>query len=121
MFFGLELYNQYLWFNNRKVSYNNIESSKESFEALRSEKVNITGLKLMFESLILGEGRINNKFGIYPSFVSGIGFLYQTYKFESSNGTWRGQPIVVVKKESGHLFLPSFHLGIKLNFYVNYK
>lgn len=121
IFLCTELYNQFLWFNNRQVKYDNAENTDENFCALRTERVNTTGIKFLFETQIGDEGKISDKKGFYVSIYGGFGGFYRVYQFESSNGTWRNEPIVGIKKENGHYFFPSAHLGIKLNFYTQPK
>ena len=116
-----ELYNRFLWFNNRHVSYNNIEDGSEDFDAQRSERINTIGINLLCELQIGNHIEITKKCGFYISSYAGIGAYYRTYQFQSSNGTWRNEPIIGVKEESGHVLSPTFHFGIKSNFYFNLK
>ena len=113
-FLCLELYNNLLWFNKRYAIHENDEKMGENFNAIRTERVNTTGLKLLIETKIGGEKKFV-KSKIWLSFFSGVGGLFRYYQFESSNGTLRDKPIVGVVKERGQLFRPSFHIGIKLN------
>lgn len=110
----LEVYNNFQWFNNRHAINYNIEATDEGFDAIRTERVNTTGLKLILETMIGGEEKILNS-RLWLSLFGGIGGLFRYYQFESSNGTLRDKPIVGVVKERGHLFYPSIHVGIKLN------
>ena len=114
VFLCLELYNNFQWFNNRHAIYSNVEKIGSSFDAIRTERVNTTGLKFLVETIIGGEEKIF-KSRLWLSLFGGIGGLFRYYQFESSNGTLGDKPIVGVIKESGHLFYPSIHVGIKLN------
>jgi hypothetical protein len=116
-----EFYNHLLWFNNRHFSYKNVESRDDEFDAQRSERINTSGINLLCELQIGNHVKITKKSGFYISTYGSIGAYYKTYKFQSSNGTWRNEPIVGVKEESGHVLYPTIHLGIKSNFYFNLK
>lgn len=113
-FMCLELYNNFQWFNNRHAIYSNFEKTNTSFDAIRTERVNTTGLKFILETIIGGEEKL---FGsrLWLSLFGGVGGFFRYYQFKSSNGTLGEKPIVGVVKERGHLFYPSFHVGIKLN------
>ncbi len=113
-FMCLELYNNFQWFNNRHAIYSNFEKTSSSFDAIRTERVNTTGLKFLMETMIGGEEKIS-KSRLWLSLFGGVGGFFRYYQFESSNGTLGEKPIVGVVKERGHLFYPSFHIGIKLN------
>ena len=114
VFLCLELYNNFQWFNNRHAIYSNVEKIGSSFDAIRTERVNTTGLKFLVETIIGGEEKIF-KSRLWLSLFGGIGGLFRYYQFESSNGTLGDMPIVGVVKEKGQLFRPSFHVGIKIN------
>lgn len=110
----LELYNNFQWFNNRHAIYNHVEGINQGFDAIRTEKVNTTGLKFILETMIGGEERIS-KSRLWLSLFGGVGGFFRYYQFESSNGTLGEKPIVGVVKEKGYIFYPSIHVGIKLN------
>ena len=113
-FMCLELYNNFQWFNNRHAIYHNFEKIGSSFDAIRTERVNTTGLKFLIETMIGGEEKVF-KSRLWLSLFGGVGGFFRYYQFESSNGTLGEKPIVGVVKERGHLFYPSIHVGIKLN------
>ncbi|MCF8372793.1 MAG: hypothetical protein K9H64_14305 [Bacteroidales bacterium] len=118
-FVKCELFNRYYWFDNKRLSFDNVETDK--FNSIRSERVNVTGIKMLAgvnSNIFSGKSTCLN-----VKFYSGFGIRYKVYQYENvdniiSDGIG-GEVVIPYEKELGSLFILSFHLGLKIGIAKN--
>jgi hypothetical protein len=117
-----EIFNRFYWIDKMRLAYNEprpvrcCERDTESFNSIRSEQINVTGIKILFG--------VNCKAGISKSTFlnlkaqAGVGFRYKTYHFENIDNNFvdfnRVQVYEEYSEKKGELYTPSLHLEIKI-------
>jgi len=105
------LFHKLWWFDNKMASYSNVESTTYDFNGLRSERVNVTGCKLLFGKTAgfwesgLWSGTVD--------FYAGLGIRYRNlwYKTKTINVDGSSDKTEILK--DGYWF-PSLQLGCKI-------
>ncbi|NOU45891.1 MAG: hypothetical protein HOO86_02375 [Bacteroidales bacterium] len=113
-FVQCEFFTRFYWFDDKRLSFDNVENYW--FNSIRSERVNVTGIKAL--------AGLNSKFSISKTmfftirFYGGIGVRYKNYYYENIDNIVMdpklGEIIYPYEEERGHVFLPSFHFGLKI-------
>ena len=103
------LFYRYWWFNYKDCEYNNVEGY--NFQGTRTERQDVLGLKLLYgQSFTI---KVKSKVKPIIDLYVGLGLRYNTYKFETFNGTVKGI-YYDYKQDTGNSWAPSFHFGLKL-------
>lgn len=83
MFLEADFFYRYWWFNNKNCHYDNVEGYR--FNATRTEKQDVYGLKFLFGNSFQSKAKSRNK--LVLDLYCGVGLRFKTYVFETRNGT----------------------------------
>jgi hypothetical protein len=114
-FLSLDIFYRYWWCDNKYIIFNNVEGYR--FNAIRTDKVSVYGLKILFNSR-QRLYKFTTNFESIITLYAGLGYRFRTYQYESVGGTINDRPNIY-KKENGQEHLPSIHIGLKLGFGFN--
>ena len=114
MFFSLDIFYRYWWCEDKPIIF---ESRRDNFDALRTDKVSVYGLKILYNAR-QRLFKITNNFESVATLYAGVGYRFRTYQYESFGGTIYNLPNIY-KKENGQEHLPSIHVGLRLGFGFN--
>ncbi len=113
-FVQCELFNRFYWIDNKQFSFDNDEIEK--FDCVRSERNNVTGLKLL-----LGLNKqilISNSLFFNTIFYGGFGLRFKVYHYENVNNkiidSNNNVSFIPFQEDNGSLIAPSIQLGIKI-------
>ena len=113
-YFQPELFYRSYRMNDKRLSYNNIEGG--SYNSLRSEKIDVIGLKLLmgFNNMIA----LTDRTAINIKAFGGLGIRVKSYSYQNiDNQVIQPDDQVVIvpfEEESGNLVVLSFQLGVKI-------
>ena len=120
-FFQPELFNRFYWFDNKHLSYDNVETYR--YNSIRSERNNVIGLKILFgfNNLI----KISERLAVNIKLYAGPGFRYKIYQYKNVdykdlNPETGEVKYLPYKEEKGTFACLSFNLGVKIGL-VNLK
>jgi hypothetical protein len=113
-FLSLDIFYRYWWCDNKHIIF---ESRWSNFDAIRTDKVSVYGLKILINSR-QRLYKFTTNFESVITFYAGLGYRFRTYQYESLGGTIFNLPNIY-KKENGQEHLPSIHLGLRLGFGFN--
>lgn len=109
-----ELFYRYYWFTDKNLIFDT--DGKDFYNAIRSEKNHVIGLKLLVGRNTLIE--LKNNITINIRVYGGVGFRYKTYIYESKNSKTYDQygeeTIVPYKIEKGVFYFPAPQIGVKI-------
>ena len=114
-FLSPELLYRHYYLDNKRLQFDNEELGYK-YNSIRSEKINVLGIKLLagFNNLI----RFSEKWALNIKTFSGIGVRYKWYYYQNIDNIvenpFGGEKLVPFEEESGDMFAPSFHLSVKL-------
>ena len=113
-----ELFYRHYWFNNQQLYYSNVEKISSSYNSIRSERVNVYGIK--FLAGYNAKVSISKKLLFVAKFYTGLGFRYKEYTYVNIDNhvTYNNGDIIIIPYEEikGSYYAPSFHLGVKIGF-----
>jgi len=114
-FFQPELFNRFYWFDDIHLSYDNEETYR--YNSIRSERNNVTGIKLLFgfNNLI----KISENLAFNIKLYAGPGFRFKIYQYKNIDykdiNYETGENVYIpYKEENGTFACLSFNLGVKI-------
>ena len=113
-YFQPELFYRAYRMNDKQLSYDNTEGG--SYNSLRSEHINVFGLKLLigFNNMI----GLTDRMAINIKAYGGLGIRYKSYSYKDINNqvTNPDNQVVIIpfEEENGKLVVLSFHMGVKI-------
>jgi hypothetical protein len=108
-----EYFFRHWWLTNTRIQVDNYRLPHTSFDLLRTERVNVYGLKALVG--VNGHvSRLTEDTNLTYSVFAGIGFRVKTYWYEGRDGTVGGVPIDY-QFEQGMGYLPTLHAGVLLH------
>jgi len=114
-FIQCELFNRYYWFDNKHISFDNVEMY--AYNSIRSEKNNITGIKVLAGTNI--KRYIKNPMLLFNiKLYAGFSIRHKSYHYENINAICNdsiGNEIIVpFREENGTEIYPSIQFEIKI-------
>ncbi len=108
-YFSPQLYVRYWWFEDKNVSYDNVEGYR--FNGIRTENQTIYGLKLSYGRIRLFD--LNTKFRFILDMAVGAGYGIGRANFETRNGTvWDHHHDYLAEKIT--VMRPTAHVRIQI-------
>lgn len=105
-----EPFYRHYWINDKKFSF--INDAHDSFNATRSERIHIVGLKVL--------GGLNLKINISSNKAlnfkvqGGLRAMYKNYTYENIDNRLENGTIIPFERKKGNVFIPAVHLGFKI-------
>jgi hypothetical protein len=113
VFIEMDIFYRNWQFDRKPAEFNGSEKTRFNFKGIRTENVDVYGLKLLFGKTFLIANTKGKGFKPFLDVYAGAGIRYQEETFETFNG-YVGDTFYAYKKDRFYHVWPTPQLGVKL-------